>query len=136
MPTDRNIDNQKYIETKTDDTNCTNKQRNKQKVNNRNWLCNKQTCICIVLIQGNEKRLMKCTAVSAKALKALKNLPKILLNIYLMHLCILPCFYILFKRQSESVTKIFLSKVVLENLRCIVNIGFNVTVQMWHTNVL
>ena len=48
-----------------------NKQTNK-KVNNRNTLCNKQTCICIILINGNEKSLIKFAAVSAKTLKIVK----------------------------------------------------------------
>ena len=42
---------------------------------------NKQTCICVVLIQGNEKNLMKFAAVSAKTLKTVKCLPKNLFNI-------------------------------------------------------
>ena len=52
-------------------TTQTNKQRRKQinkqsKKQITDRLCNKQTCICIVLIQGNAKRLMKYTAVPAK----------------------------------------------------------------------
>ena len=57
-----------------------------------------------------------------------------------MELCLLLCFCILFKRQLESVRKVFMSEVDLailklsepiEAYRCI---KWNVTVQMWHTN--
>ena len=34
-----------------------------------------------------------------------------------MGLFLLPCFCIVFKRQLESVTKVFTSKVVLENYK-------------------
>ena len=102
MLTDRNINKLKYIETKINDIDViismittykqTNKQKDKQKTiskktNNGNRLCNKQTCICMVLIQGNEKSLMKIAAVSAQKLKTVKYLSKILFNIYVMVLC-------------------------------------------------
>ena len=45
----------------------TNKQRNKNK--NRKRLSNKQTFICIIIIQVNEKRFMKLDAASAQLLK-------------------------------------------------------------------
>ena len=76
---------------------------------NRNRLCNKQTCICIVLIQSNEKNLMKFAAASAKSLKAVKCLPEILLNINIVAPCLLPCFCILFKRRLASATKVFIT---------------------------
>ena len=41
----------------------------------------------MVLIQGNEKSLMKIAAVSAQKLKTVKYLSKILFNIYVMVLC-------------------------------------------------
>ena len=52
------------------------------KINNTNKLCNKQTCTCIVLIQGSKKSLMKFAAVSVSP-KTLKRvgLPNILFNI-------------------------------------------------------
>ena len=65
-----------------------NKQTSK-KTNNRNRLCNKQTCICVVLIQGNEISLMKFVAVSSKTLKTVKCLPKILFKIDVMDLFLL-----------------------------------------------
>ena len=49
-------------------TNQTNKQTGKQ-TNNQ---ANKQTCIFIVVIQDNEKRLMKFAALSVKTLKTVK----------------------------------------------------------------
>ena len=61
--------------------------------------------MCIVLIQGNEKRLMKFAAVLAKMLKIPKCLPKVLFNIGIVAFCLFPCFCILFARRLESVTK-------------------------------
>ena len=69
---------------------------------------NKQTCKCIVLTQGNEKSSMKFAAVSAKMLKTVKCLANILFNIEFMDL---------FKRRLQSVTKVFMSKVVLAKLK-------------------
>ena len=71
----------------------TNPQTNKQ----AGKLCNKQTCKCIVLIQGNGNILMKFAAASPKTLKTVKCLPKILFNIDIMDLCLLLCFCILLK---------------------------------------
>ena len=78
---------------------------------------NKQTCKCIVLTQGNEKSLMKFGAVSAKMLKTVKFLGKILFNLEILDQCLPPYFCILFKRQLQSVTKVFMSKVVLSKLK-------------------
>ena len=78
---------------------------------------NKQTCKCIVLTQGNEKILMKFAAVSAKMLKTVKCLAKILFSIDILNLCLPPYFCILFKRRLQSVTKVFMSKVVLAKLK-------------------
>ena len=69
-------------------TSQTSKQTSK-KTNNRNRLCNKQTCICMVLIQDNEKSLMKFVAVSSKTLKTVKCSPKILFKIDVMDLFLL-----------------------------------------------
>ena len=49
----------------------------KEQTKNRDRLYNKQTYICIVLLQSNGKTLMKVTAISAKTLKAVKYLAKI-----------------------------------------------------------
>ena len=46
---------------------------------------NQQTCVSIVLIQGSESS-MRFAAVSAKTLKTVKCLPKILFNIDIMDL--------------------------------------------------
>ena len=73
--------------------------------------------MCIVLIQGNEKSLMKFAAVSEKMLKIAKCLPKVLFNIGIMAFCLFPCFCILFARQLESITKVFTSKIVLASLK-------------------
>ena len=100
-------------------TTQTNKHTNKQtskKTNSRNRICNKQTCICIVLIQGNGKNLMKFVAVS-KNVETVKCLPKILFNIYFIDLYLLTCFCFLFKIRLESVTKVFMSEVVQANLK-------------------
>ena len=117
----------KYIERKIDYTEAiitryhtskqTNKQTNKQKSKktHRNRLCNKQTCVCIVLIQGNKNSLMKFVAVSAKMLKSVKCLTKILFNI--VDLCLFPFFCSLFKRRLENVTKEFKSEVVWQTLK-------------------
>ena len=50
-----------------------------------------------------------CAAVPSKMLKIVKCLPKVLLAIYVMGLCLLPCFCVLLKRRFESVTKILMS---------------------------
>ena len=57
-----------------------------------------------------------------------------------MELCLLLYFCILFKRQLESVRKVFMSKVDVAILKISEPIGayrctkWNITVQMWHTN--
>ena len=84
-----------------------------KKTKNRNRLCNKQTCICIALIQ-DKKDLIKFSAVSSKTLKTVKCLPKVFFN---KELRLLPYFGILFKRRLKGVTKVFMSEVVLENLK-------------------
>ena len=53
----------------------------KNKQTTQTYHANKQTCICIVLIRGNEKNLMKFAVVSVKTLKTVKYLPKNLFNI-------------------------------------------------------
>ena len=80
---------------------------------------NEQTSwICIILIRGNEKSLMKFAAkTSGKTLKTVKCLPNILFNIDTMDLCLLPCFSILFKRRLESVTKALMFEIVEANLK-------------------
>ena len=90
------------------------KKKTSKKTNSRNILCTKQTRICIVLIQGNEKCLMKFAAVSAKLLQTVKCFPKILFNKDIVDLYLLLCFYILFNRWLESVTKVFVSEVYIE----------------------
>ena len=55
--------------------------------------------------------------VSVKTLKTVKCLSKILFNMNFMDLCLLRCFLILVKIRLESVTKIFMSEVILLNLR-------------------
>ena len=52
----------------------------------------------LVLIQDNEKSLVKFVAVSAKMLKTMKCLPKILFKIDIVDLCLLPSFYTIFKK--------------------------------------
>ena len=74
-------------------------------------------CICIVLIQGNEKSLMKLVAASAKTLKTVESLPNNLFKIDVMGLCLLFCCCIFFKRQLKSVKKVFISEVGLANLK-------------------
>ena len=65
-----------------------NKQTNKEKIKNTDRLDNKQRCICIVLIQSNEKSSMKFAARSAKTLKTVKFLRKIFFNIGVMDICL------------------------------------------------
>ena len=81
------------------------KKQGSKKTNSRNRLYNTKTCTCIAVTQGNGKSLMKFATVPAKTLKIVKCLAKILLNIDIMHLCLLPCFRILFKIQLKRVTK-------------------------------
>ena len=64
-----------------------------------------------------KEKLIKFAALCGKTLKTVKCLPKILFNIYIMDLCLLPCFCILFKRRLESVTKVFISEVVMAKLK-------------------
>ena len=72
-----------------------------------------------------------------KKLKKVTCLPKMLFSIDIIDIWVLPCFCILFKRRLKSVTKAFMSNVVLGDLKvsepinysCIVNIWWNVTVQ-------
>ena len=73
--------------------------------------------IYIVLIQGNEKGLMKFAVMSVKTLKTVKCLPKTLFSIDVMDLYLLSCFCIIFKRRLESVTKVFMSEIVLANFK-------------------
>ena len=63
-----------------------------------------------------KKILMKDVAMSAKTLKILKHLPKILLNIDLINQRLLSCFFILFKRRLGSITKVFMFEVFLVKL--------------------
>ena len=60
---------------------------------------------------------MKFAALSGKALKRVKYLPKNLFKTDIMNLCLLPCFCINFKRRLETVAKVFMSKAVLANLK-------------------
>ena len=60
---------------------------------------------------------MKFGAMSAKTLKAVKCLPKILFNIDIRDLWLLTYFCVLFKIRLESVTKVFTSEVFLTNLK-------------------
>ena len=69
----------------------------------KNKLYNKRACICIALIQANEKSLIKFAAVSGETLKTVKSLQKILHNIDIIDLCLVPCFWILLKKQLESI---------------------------------
>ena len=46
-----------------------------------------------------------------------------LFNIGIMDLYLLPCFYILLKRQLEIAAKIFMSETVLANLKVLVPIN-------------
>ena len=62
-----------------------------------------------------KKSLMKFAA--AKPLKTVKYMPTIFFNIVITDLCLLPCYYIIFKRWLDSVTKVFMSKVVLANFQ-------------------
>ena len=71
---------------------------------------------CIVLIQGNEKCLIKFAGMSGKMLGTVIFLSRTLFNI-IMDLCLLLCFCIFFKRQIETVSKVFMYKVVLANLK-------------------
>ena len=57
----------------------------------------KQTCVHIVLIQGNEKSLMKFAAVSAKLLKTVKCMSNLIFNIDIRDLC-----YFLFSILSSK----------------------------------
>ena len=70
-------------------------QQQQKKANNRNKLCNEHLCVCIVLFRDNEKN---CD--------------------FIQHMCLylLPCFCIFFKKRLGSLTKVFMSKVVLTNL--------------------
>ena len=69
--------------------------------------------ICIVLIQGDKENLIKFANLSAKTLKSVKCLRKILFNTDLMVICLLPCFYILFRRQLKSVKKVIIPEEFL-----------------------
>ena len=96
-------------------TTHTNKQAKKQtnKQQSMNETMQQPKLICIFLIQSNEESLMKFAAVSVKILKTVKCLSK-MFNIDIVDLCLLPCFYILFKRrllQNDA------SAVVLANLK-------------------
>ena len=62
-------------------------------------------------------RLDKLSAVSAETLTTLKYLLKIFFNMDIMDLCLLLCFFILFKSWLASVMKILLSEVVPTNLK-------------------
>ena len=88
IPTHNNINNIKNKEARTDVTEIIiTQQLHKQtskKTNNRNRPYNKQMCICIVLIQGNENSLMKFAAVSGTKLKTRKCLQKISFSIDIM----------------------------------------------------
>ena len=72
-------------------------------------------CLWVFLIEGNKNNLMKFAAVSAKALKTVKCFPKILLNTYIMDLCLSPYFCILFKMQLESAANVFMTELVSAN---------------------
>ena len=86
-----------------------------QKINNRSRPCNTPRHNCIVLIQGNEKSLMKIAVVSIESLKTVTCLPKILFNIDITDLCLLPCTP-LFLRLETS-TKQVMPKLDLANLK-------------------
>ena len=93
----------------------TNKQTNKEKINNTDRLDNKQRCICIVVIQSNEKSSMKFAARSAKTLKTMKFLPKISSTWVLwIHVYV---YFIIFKRRLESVTKVLCPKQLRQILK-------------------
>ena len=70
-----------------------------------------------MLIQGNEKSLMKFAVMSAKTLQTVEFLSKILFSLEIMDLCLFCCFCIVFKRRLGSVTKVFMSEAVLSNLK-------------------
>lgn len=76
----------------TTETNKKKKQTSEQ-AKNKQQKQSMQQCICIALIQGNGKsliKLLKLAAVSIKTLKIAKRLPKTLCNIDIMDLCLLP----------------------------------------------
>ena len=64
-----------------------NMQANKQTTNYQN----KQKFVCTVPDQCNEKILTKLSTVFTKTLKTLKCLPKVLFNMDIMYLYLLPC---------------------------------------------
>ena len=86
-----------------------NKQPNKQKkrtTKNRNRLCKKQTCICIV------------AAMSETMLKTEKFfIEMILFSINMMDLYLISCPFILCKKRLENVAKVFISEVFLARLK-------------------
>ena len=89
-----------------------NKQPNKQKkkekrtTKNRNRLCKKQTCICIV------------AAMSETMLKTEKFfIEMILFSINMMDLYLISCPFILCKKRLENVTKVFISEVFVASLK-------------------
>ena len=61
---------------------------------------------------------MKYAAISAKIIRTVKCLPNILYrhNIDIIDLRLFPCFCILFKKQLESITGVFISLIVLTGL--------------------
>lgn len=94
--------------------NSINKRINIYKIRNRTnkLLKRKQKFKCTVPDQCNEKSLIKLSTVFTKTLKCL---PKILFNMDIMYLHLLPCFCIVFQSWLGSVTKVLLSEAGLSN---------------------
>ena len=81
MLTDKSIKKCKFLGTNIDHTegkkNMENTQTNKEtykwaKAQTKKQAMQQTECLCIVLIKGNEKKLMIFTAVSTKTLKTVK----------------------------------------------------------------
>ena len=126
--------------TQSNDSMTPHKQRNRQtKKNNRNRLCNKQTWICITLIQGNGKSLMKFVVVSEKTLKTVKMFAKgFIQHRYCGSMFTSLVLHSFWKTIGNCYRGIYVrssfSKPQISVYRCRLNIWLNITVQMWLTN--
>ena len=86
------------------------KQINKQKTN-----CERNKNVCLKYQQNIMESLTKSSAVSAKNIKTMKYLRKILFSLIIMNRYLLTCLHILFKRRFESVIKVLLFEIDLAN---------------------
>ena len=115
ITTQRNKQTNKQIKNQ-----ASKKQTNKQSVKQTDKKTTEKdyaTSICVYMHGFISRQLKKLDEISAKTLKTMKHLAKILFNLDIMTLCLLPCFSILFEIQLKGVRKEFMSAAVLANLR-------------------